>query len=136
MMKWMNTITINLKMMNQQWLQEQEVIHLAIITQRKTKFDSLFFAFSFHFYIYFSRKSRPIKKDRLIIWMVQPSKNSISSIFEIQKARLLRSNPFDPSDESTPKTNRMLTRHQLVVQQTSPNKKRKLNSNSFDDELS
>ncbi|CAF5012144.1 unnamed protein product, partial [Rotaria socialis] len=31
---------------------------------------------------------------------------------------------------STPKMNRMLTRHQLVVQQTSPNKKRKLNSNS------
>ncbi|CAF1403366.1 unnamed protein product, partial [Adineta steineri] len=30
---------------------------------------------------------------------------------------------FDPSDQSTPKMNRMLTRHQLVVQQTSPNKK-------------
>jgi hypothetical protein len=48
---------------------------------------------------------------------------------------LFRSNSFDPSDESTPKMNRMLTRHQLVVQQTSPNKKRKINSNSFDDEL-
>ncbi len=31
--------------------------------------------------------------------------------------------------------NRMLTRHQLVVQQTSPNKKRKINSNSIDEEL-
>ncbi|CAF5219311.1 unnamed protein product, partial [Rotaria magnacalcarata] len=45
---------------------------------------------------------------------------------------------FDQNDEcvsrsgstSTPKMNRMLTRHQIVVQQTSPNKKRKLNSNS------
>jgi len=47
-----------------------------------------------------------------------------------------KSNPFDPSDESTPKMNRMLTRHQLVVKQTSPNKKkRKRNSNSIDDEL-
>jgi len=46
-----------------------------------------------------------------------------------------KSNSFDPSDESTPKMNRMLTRHQLVVQQTSPNKKRKRNSNSIDDEL-
>ncbi|CAF1134477.1 unnamed protein product [Adineta steineri] len=42
---------------------------------------------------------------------------------------------FDPSDQSTPKMNRMLTRHQLVVQQTSPNKKRKLNSNSNDEEF-
>ncbi|UJR17923.1 hypothetical protein I4U23_004822 [Adineta vaga] len=42
---------------------------------------------------------------------------------------------FDPSDQSTPKTNRMLTRHQLVVQQTSPNKRRKLNSNSMDEQF-
>jgi hypothetical protein len=42
---------------------------------------------------------------------------------------------FDPSDQSTPKVNRMLTRHQLVVQQTSPNKKRKIHSTSNDDEL-
>ncbi|CAF1537766.1 unnamed protein product [Adineta ricciae] len=42
---------------------------------------------------------------------------------------------FDPSDQSTPKTNRMLTRHQLVVQQTSPNKRRKLNSNSIDEQF-
>jgi len=33
-----------------------------------------------------------------------------------------KSNMFDPSDQSTPKINRMLTRHQLVVQQTSPKK--------------
>ncbi|UJR17921.1 hypothetical protein I4U23_004820 [Adineta vaga] len=42
---------------------------------------------------------------------------------------------FDPSDQSTPKTNRMLTRHQLVVQQISPNKRRKLNSNSMDEQF-
>jgi hypothetical protein len=55
---------------------------------------------------------------------------------EIKKSKIsLRSNSFDPSDESTPKMNRMLTRHQLVVQQTSPNKKRKINSNSIDEEL-
>ncbi|CAF1291958.1 unnamed protein product [Rotaria sp. Silwood1] len=50
---------------------------------------------------------------------------------------LSKINMVDGSDQSTstPKINRMLTRHQLVVQQTSPNKKRKINSNSIDDQL-
>ncbi|CAF1130583.1 unnamed protein product [Rotaria sordida] len=49
---------------------------------------------------------------------------------------LTKTNIYDGSDQSTstPKINRMLTRHQLVVQQTSPNKKRKINSNSNDDQ--